>query len=238
MRRSALLLALALPAAACFPHPVLTADGRERVLRATAQQPSYLRVAVYVSPFFGDSSRVLLTDRPAAEVAALRAADGKPIASAVPERILPPGTPLFVTTVQFPTGAALFTRPPSSPRFSPWLLAVADGEERTAVILLSAQAETVEDLLAEIGRYLTSDDPGPAFRALPDGQRTAVLKKELVDGMGRDAALMAWGYPERIVLAPQARTEEWFWPQGRRHALFQDDRLVRYETAQEASPEP
>jgi len=229
MRRAALLFLLGLSSAACFPPSVLSPDARERVARATARQPRYLRVAVYAGPFFGDSSKVLLSDRPAVEISAMEAPDGKPLPVPPPDRILAPGTALFVDSVQFPTGSALWLRPVSTPRFLPWLVGQAEGDDRTAVILLSAQPANAEDVLAEVGRVLTPDDPAPAFRALPEGQRSAIQRKELVEGMSQEATAMAWGYPDRIVLDSQARTEEWSWASGRRHALFQDERLVRFE---------
>jgi len=233
MLRTLSLLALTAAAAACYPPPVLSPEGREKVVRSSANQARYLRVAVYAGPFFGDDSRVLVADRPAAELVL----DGAP-PGALPsfDRVLPPGTPLFVDGVQFPTGTAVWTRPASTPRYQPWVVGRTAGEGRPVVMLLSARAANSQDLLAEMGRVLTADDPGPAFRALPDFQRAAIQRKEVVEGMGREAAAMAWGYPDRIVLEEPGRTEEWSWSDGRRRATFQDDRLVRFESRRAEPP--
>jgi hypothetical protein len=231
MRRDLALVPLALAAAACFPAATLTAAGREQVARALTAQPRYLRVAAYVGPFFGDGSRLLLGDRPPAELAALLPAGGAPLAPPPAARILGPGTAVFVDAVEFPTGPALWTRPQATPRQVPWLLARVQGEERTAVVVLAGRSSDPEDVLAEAGRLLSSDDPTPAFRQLPDVHRAAVLRKEVVEGMGRPAAAMAWGSPDRVVVDPAARSEEWLWAGGRRRALFQDERLVRFEVA-------
>ena len=228
MRRAALL---ALLLSACYPPAILTPEGRETVVRATSRQPRYLRVAVYAGPFFGDRSRLLLVDRPATEVAALETSGGRPIAPPPPDSVLPPGTPVFVDAVEFPTGAVIWKRPPTTPRYRPWLLGRAAGQDRGVVIVLSGPAGDAEDVLAEVARVLTPDDPTPVFRALPEPQRAAIRKKELLEGMDREAALMAWGYPDRIAMEGTASGEEWTWSDGRRRALFQDDRLVRFEPA-------
>jgi len=235
MRRADLLL-LALATSACFPPATLTPDGREKVVRTLSRQPRYLRVAAYVGPFYRDGGRVLLSDRPASEIEVLETPDGKPIPPPPPERVLRPGTPVFVDTVQFPTGTVLWSRPILTPRYLPWLIASVEGVELPAVLLLSREAAEADDLLAEVGRVLSADDPTPIFRALPEAQRVAVLAKQPLEGMGRQAVAMAWGYPDRIAVDRPARTEEWSWSGGRRHAVFQDERLVRFETARPAPP--
>lgn len=236
MRRAAALLALALAAPACFPAATLTPDGREKVVRSLALQPRHLRVAVYVAPFYGDASRFLITDRPPTEIDVAEAAGGPALAPPVPVRVLPPGTPVFVDAVQFPTGPELWTRPASTPRLRPWLIATAAGLEAPAVLLLAARAEEADDVLAAVGRVLTADDPTPVFQALPEPQRAAVLRKQALEGMGRQALAMAWGYPDRIVVDRPARSEEWTWSGGPRRALFQDDRLARFDAGRGTPP--
>jgi hypothetical protein len=155
--------------ASCAPPSVLPAEGRETVVRSLSRQPRYLRVAVYVGPFFGDGSRVLLSDRPISELSLLESPGGQPILPPAPTRILPPGTPVFIDSVQFPTGATLWSRPVTTPRYNPWLLASVEGERRPAVLVLSSESPSAEDVLAEVGRVLTPDDPTPVFGAIPTG---------------------------------------------------------------------
>jgi hypothetical protein len=236
MRRAALWLPVALAASSCFPAGTLTPDGRERVVRTLALQPRHLRVAVFVAPFYGDASRVLIADRPPAEIDVAESAPA-PLAPPAPVRVLPPGTPVFVDGVQFPTGPALWTRPASTPRLRPWLLATVEGLEPPAVLLLAARAEEADDVIAEVGRVLSADDPTPVFQALPETQRAAILRKEPLEGMGRQAVAMAWGFPDRTVVDRAARTEEWTWSGGSRRALFQDDRLARIQSGRVAPPD-
>ena len=235
MRRLAAALRLL---ASCAPPSLVPPEGRETVVRTLARQPRFLRVAVYVGPFFGDASKVLLSDRPVSEITALETPDGKTIRPPPATRILPPGTPVFVDGVQFPTATAVWSRPVTTPRYNPWLVASVEGEKRQAILLLSAESATAEDLLAEVGRVLTPDDPTQIYAALPEPFRDAIREKAVTDGMSRQAAAMAWGYPDRIVMDRPARTEEWFWNGGNRRALFQDDRLVRHSTMPPAAPSP
>jgi hypothetical protein len=232
MRRLAAPASLALLAllASCATPSLLPAEGRETVVRALSRQPRYLRVAVYVGPFFGDGSRVLLSDRPISELSLLESSGGQPILPPAPTRILPPGTPVFVDSVQFPTGATLWSRPVTTPRYNPWLLASVEGERLPAVLVLSSESQSAEDVVAEVGRVLTAEDPTTIFAALPESVRDAIREKALVEGMTRQAAAMAWGHPDRIVMDRPTQSEEWFWTGGNRRAAFQDDRLVRYES--------
>jgi hypothetical protein len=235
MRRAAAALAF-LALSACAPVSTLPADGRETVVKALARQPRYLRVAAYVGPFFGDGSRVLLSDRPVGELVLLETPDGKPILPPPAKRILPPGTPVFVDAVRFPTGLTAWSRPVTTPRYNPWLVASVEGEKLPAVLVLSAESTRPEDVLAEVGRVLTPVDPTPVYAALPEPVRDAIREKALVEGMTREAAGMAWGFPDRIVMDKPARSEEWSWNNSTRKAFFQDDRLVRQEGATKPAP--
>lgn len=228
MRRIAAAAALLL-AAACVPPSRLSPEGRETAIRALSRQSRYLRVAVYVSPFFGDGSRLLVTDRPPAELRLLESPDGSPITPPAAIRVLPPGTPVFVDGVQFPTGTIPWSRPLTTPRYNPWLLVTVEGLPKPAVLVLSSDAATAQDVLAEVGRVLTADDPSVVFAALPESYRDAIREKSVVDGMNREAVAMAWGYPDKIVMDRPARAEEWSWNASPRKASFLDDRLVRYE---------
>ena len=55
-----------------------------------------------------------------------------------------------------------------TPRYNPWLLATVEGEKRPAVLVLSAESTRPEDVLAEVERVLTPDDPTQIFAALPE----------------------------------------------------------------------
>ena len=229
MRRLAVATALVL-LSGCVPPSQVPPEGRETVVRSLARQPRYLRVAVYAGPFFGDGSRVLLSDRPVSEIQVLEAPDGKSITPPPATRVLPPGTPVFVDGVQFPTGTVAWSRPLTTPRYNPWVLATVEGVGKPAVLVLSTESTTATDVLAEVGRVLTTDDPTAIFAALPDPVRDAIREKTLVEGMTRESVAMAWGFPDRIVMDRPSRAEEWFWTNSTRKASFQDDRLVRLDS--------
>jgi hypothetical protein len=181
------------------------------------------------SPLFGDHGKLLLLDAPAGEVDLLRATDGAVIPPPAVERILPPGTPVRVERVEFPTGMIIATRAVMSPRYHPWLYLKASGEERPYVMVLSHASVSADAILAEVDRMLTRDDPSRALAALPPEQRDAIGRRELIEGMGPRAVEMAWGVPEKIRIDRPAATAEWAWPTGKRRAWFQDEKLLRWE---------
>jgi hypothetical protein len=222
----ALVLALL---AGCTPRAVIPDPERQRVAAELSGQRRWLRVAVHAAPFWGDATKVLLTDAPPEELDLVETTGGEPVPPPAPERILPPGTPLRIGEIEFPTGWVIARRVVMSPRYHPWVLLERAGDARTQVIVLSQTAVTFDDVRAELERLVTADDPSQLLASLPQEQRDAIGRKELLEGMSPRAAEMAWGLPERRRLDRPAATEEWIWPGGKRKAFFQDDRLQRWE---------
>jgi hypothetical protein len=225
-----LVAALALLATtACTPLVVVPDAERERTHATLDGAQRFLRVAVTVHPLYGDSARRLLLDAPPGEVDLLRGGQDELIAPPPAERVLPPGTPVRIETVEFPTGMIIARRVMMSPRYHPWVLLSIPGDARPHVLVLPQTTATAVDALAEVDRVLSADDPSAALAALPADQREAVLRKELTEGMSLRAVEMAWGLPEKKRIDRPARTEEWTWPGGKRRASFNDEKLLRWE---------
>jgi hypothetical protein len=230
--RRVLVLVLALglfPLAACFPRAAILDAERERVQGSLAGRQRYARVALYAGPLWGDTAKVFLSDQPGAELDLVETASGVPIPPPSPQRVLAPGTPVRIRTVEFPSGWLIAQRVVMTPRYHPWVYLDLGGDARPHVIVLSQTAATSEEIQSELDRFLTSDDPAPAFGALPPDQRDAILRKEAQEGMTARALEMAWGFPERKRIDRPAGTEEWSWPGGKRRAFLRADRVERIE---------
>jgi hypothetical protein len=230
MRRALLLTAAALlPLLGCTAPAAIPDAERGRVDHELAGQERFLRVAAYVAPFWGDRTKLLLTDQPPADLHLIETTAGAPIPAPAPERVLAPGTAVRVRHVEFPTGWLIAKRVVMTPRYNPWVYVDVPGETRPLVVVLSQTAATFDDVRAEVSQILSADDPSSFFRALPQEQRDAILKKDLVEGMSQRAIEMAWGLPERKRIDRPAGTEEWTWPGAKRRVFVKDDRLVRWE---------
>src|SRR5512133_3717707 len=175
MRRILLFAVPLALAVACTPRANIPDAERTRVERELAGQQRYLRVAAYVAPFWGDRSKLLLSDQPPSELTYLETAAGVPIPPPAPERILPPGTAVRVREVEFPTGWLIAQRVVMTPRYNPWVF-VEGPENRPLVVVLSQTAATYDDVRSELSQVLTADDPSSLYRALPQEQRDAVLR--------------------------------------------------------------
>lgn len=222
-------LAVAAGLAGCTPRAVIPDAERQRVAGTLSGQPRWLRTAVYVAPFWGDRSKVLVSDVPTDDLDLVETAGGKPIPPPAPERILQPGTAVRIREVEFPTGWIISQRVVMTPRYHPWVLLDVPGDERTHVLVLSQTAATFDEVRAEVDRVLATDDPSPVLAGLPVEQRDAIGRKELAEGMSPRAVEMAWGLPERRRIDRPAATEEWIWPGGKRKAQFLEERLQRWE---------
>ncbi len=231
MRRALLVSTslLALAVLACTPRVVIPDAERERVRTSFSGEQRWVGVACYAAPLWGDTSKVLLSDQPLDELDLVESTGGAPIAPPAAERIVPPGTRVRIADVEFPTGWVISKRVVMSPRYHPWVLVEVPGDARPYVVVLSQTVTSYDDVRNELDRILTKDDPSSALAALPEEQRAAVLKKTLVEGMSPRAVELSWGLPERKRIDRPTSFEEWWWPDGKRHAAFQDERLVRWE---------
>lgn len=230
MTRIALAALLALSALpACMPRAVIPDEERLLVEQELVGRARWLRVAANVGPFFGDRTRYLLTDQPVDEIELLQSASGETIPPPPAERVLPPGTRVRIRAIEFPTPWRIAKRIVMTPRYHPWALLDVDGDPRPYVIVLPQEAVRLEEIEAELARYLTADDPSPFLQSLPREQQSAIRRRELVEGMSPRAVEMAWGQPERRRIDRPAGTEDWTWPGARRTARFREDRLARWE---------
>lgn len=230
MNRPALLVSVAVLAlAACHPRAVIPEEERLRVAEELDGRARWLRVACWAAPFFGDSTRYLLTDAPVDEVQLLESTSGRRIPPPPGERVLPPGTRVRIKTVEFPSAWLIAKRIVMTPRYHPWAILEVEGDARPYVIVLPQEATRLEDVNAELARLLSTDDPRPDLEALSREQVEAIRRKDLVEGMTARAVEMAWGQPEKRRIDRPATTEDWTWPAGRRAAHFKEDRLVKWE---------
>jgi hypothetical protein len=224
--RSPLLFALLSLLVACVPPVEIPEEERARASRALEGRRYYLEVAASASPFFGDETKMLLSDQPSEELDLLETPGGEPILPPPAERVLLPGTRLTITQVEFPTGFVIARRMLHTPRYHPWIYLALEGETRPLIIVLPQLIATTEEARAELGRLLSETDPGPEFRALPDAERAAISRKALTAGMSTRAVEMAWGFPAKKVIDRPEETEAWTWAGGRRTAFFRGGRLM------------
>lgn len=224
----AVLLGVAL--ASCATAQVAVPPTEASALaRTLAGEPRYLRVSMYVTPFFGDATKRLLTALPPDEVELLANPDGTPVSPGPIQGVLPVGTRVRIREVEFPSAMVMTQRVLFTPRTLVWIhLDVAGNADAAArgVLVLRPGLRTSAELLSELERYLAADDPSPRLDAWPESVRAAVRAKEAQPEMPAEALEMAWGYPERkrLELSGTQRQETWTWPR-KRSAVLLDGRV-------------
>lgn len=195
-----------------------------------------LATSVWVSPFFRDGSRRLLTLDPPNEVELLVTPDGQPILPGEAIEVLPAGTRVTVLSVGFPTRWASVARPLMTPRDQPWLeLAVAGRSSQTPyVVVLPPEMKTQEEVSRVIGKWLAPVGVDDEVRALPAQDRTVIATKQLETGVSRRALELAFGSPNlrRVYGEGESVMEEWTWVSDlkqRRTAWLRDGVVERVE---------
>ncbi|WP_426731244.1 hypothetical protein [Myxococcus faecalis] len=232
------VLVLTALAAGCGNYTRMAPDARTSLQRTLTgpDAEQYLRLSGNVTPFFGDSSKRLLTPYAPEDVHLLDDSSGKPISPGAVERTLPVGTKLRITKVEFPTAWVVAERVLYTPRTWPWVYLAEDGAKPDApplILVLPPNLDQPNDFRAELEKYLSPQSPKALMEAFAAPVRDAIREKRLVANMSADAVRMAWGPPERVrrSLEGAAKNEEWTYPGGRRKAFLSDGRLARAEEA-------
>ncbi len=228
-------LGCAVVASACATAQVaLPPEEASRVERQLTGETRYLRVSLYDTPFFGDSTKRLVTAVPPALVRLLNNPDGTPVNPGKAEGIFVTGTPVRIEKIEFPTNTTMAERVLFTPRTLAWVyLDIAGTAKKSAprVLVLRPGLRTENEFLSELERYVTHDDPSKRLEAFTDLTRDAVKAKNAVIDMPSEALEMAWGPPERKVLTfdGDKKRETWAWADGERTAVLVDGRLVSFK---------
>ncbi len=225
-------LALAVLCTGCVTAQVAVPPGQVADLeRALSGQARFLRVSMHATPFFGDATKRLVTPVPPELVRLLDDTSGKPINPGPIERTWPVGTAVRILKVEFPSNWVMAERVLYTPRTLVWVYLDVAGAPRKAppsVLVLRPGLRTDQEVLAELDRHLTRDDPTPLLEGFSDAVREAIRAKAAVVDMPAAALEMAWGFPEskRIELIEGQRKETWRWGDGARTAVLLDGRVT------------
>jgi len=221
--------------AGCATYNALGPQERATVESELARsgEDRFLRVSFYVTDFFGDASKKLITAVPPEEVRLLDHPDGRPVNPGKVEKIIPAGTRARILKVEFPTAWSMTERLAYTPRHLPWIYVSIAGEqtELPYILVLRPDLDTPDRFYNDLERYLSAHDPAQRMSQWSEPVRAAIARKEAVTDMPAEAVEMALGYPELKIINFEGpvKREEWFYAGKRRVAIVTDGRLLRVE---------
>lgn len=229
------LVPLAL-ATGCASQTLLSAEDRSKLQQDLSTGPSsvrYLRFSSYLTPFFGDASKRLLTPHPPEEVRLLNDTQGKPINPGPVQALLPAGTKVRILKVEFPTAWVMAERVLYSPRTQPWVYLDIEGAPPgpPVVLVLPPMAKSREEFLAEMDQHLVEHDPAPRLAKFQPRFQEAIKQKKVLEYMPEAAVELSWGRPESIrrTLDAQQVHQEWTYPGGKRRVFITDGLVTRVD---------
>ncbi|MCY1045021.1 hypothetical protein OV208_27150 [Corallococcus sp. bb12-1] len=228
---------LAVVSVGCVSATRMSPEDRAALDRGLSGPDSeqYLRVSGYLTPFFGDASKRLLTPYPPEDVRLLDDTSGKPISPGPIQATVPAGTRVRITKVEFPTAWVVTERVLYTPRSWPWVYVTVEGAPagEQVVLVLPPNLDRQDAFRTELEKTLTPHPMKDQLAGFSAAVREAVRTKKLVADMPADAVCMAWGPPETVRRSMEgaARNEEWRYAGERRKAFLTDGRLVRAEEA-------
>jgi hypothetical protein len=169
----------------------------------------FLKQSVYAGRFYDDDRYQLVHARRFEELTYLLNAEGEPITPPKATEIIPAGTQVRVERIAWPDGETIFRRPLYTPRYTTWVyLRVARGRgnnneitferESTHIMLLPGGIKDAATFNEWFSATLTTTDPNPYLRSLPETQRVAIDRKMVEPGMDYTALTSALGFPDRI----------------------------------------
>ena len=207
----------------------LPPEQASHVDRRLTSETRFLATSMYVTPLFGDSTKKFLTAVEPKLVRVLNNPDGSSVNPGKVEGILPVGTAVRVDRVEFPSTTVMAERVLFTPRTLAWLyLDVANTKKAVPhVLVLRPGLRTEDELMSEVERYLSREDPAKRLESFSDATREGVKTKTAVLDMPSEALEMTWGPPERknIALEGDKKRETWFWGETR-NAVLLDGRVV------------
>ncbi|HVE82111.1 MAG TPA: hypothetical protein VND93_04665 [Myxococcales bacterium] len=230
--------ALLAAACGCLGYTELTpSDRREAQRGLLAGSDRYTRVSLYVTPFFGDDTRRLLSQDPPYELRMVFLPDGEPVIPGPTQKIIPAGTPAKILGVEFPTAWAIANRVTYTPRFQPWVLVGVKGEpaDTPLVLVLPANLANGSEVEAAVDRYLSRMPLKPLLGGLTERLKIAIRTKTALYDMTGDVLELTWGYPDEKVIGFDengGRRETWIYAGGARKAILVGGRVM------ELWPEP
>ncbi|WP_375773653.1 hypothetical protein NR798_23230 [Archangium gephyra] len=238
MKRLLALLVLvpAVLATGCASQTPLSAEDRSKLQHDLTTGPSavrYLQASSYVTPFFGDASKRLLTPYPPEEVRLLNDTRGNPINPGAVQAMAPAGTKVRVLKVEFPTAWVMAERVLYSPRTQPWVYLDVEGVPAgpPVILVMPPQLKTNEDVRAELDRHLAEHELAPKLAKFQPRFQEAIRQKKVLEYMPEAAVQMSWGPPERIrrTLDGTQVHQEWIYPGEKRRVFITDGLVTRVD---------
>jgi hypothetical protein len=245
-RRLALLVLVSgVLATGCASQTLLSAEDRSKLQQDLTTGPAavrHLQYSSYVTPFFGDASKRLLTPYPPEEVRLLNDTQGNPINPGAVQAMAPAGTKVRVLKVEFPTAWVMAERVLYSPRTQPWVYLEVEGVPAgpPVILVLPPQLKTKEDVKAELDRHLAEHELGPRMGKFQQRFQEAIRQKKVLEYMPEGAVEMSWGPPERIrrTLDGQQVHQEWVYPGEKRRVFITDGLVTRVDEGTPAAANP
>lgn len=226
----ALALAAFTLAGCAAPQVFVPAEQAAKLERTLVGEDRFLRVSMHATPFFGDATKKLLSPVPPELVRLLDDTSHAPVNPGPVEHTFAAGTPVRIRKVEFPSSFVMAERVLYTPRTLAWVYTDVAGTPKGSpphVLVLRPGLKTEAEVMAELERYLSREDPSKLLEGLSDGVREAVKQKNAVVDMPASALEMAWGYPDsrRIELVGEQKKETWSWA-GKRTATLLDGRVT------------
>ena len=216
---STLFLFLLLPA--CVNHVKIPDSAQKHIDNDVVQKTLWLKQSLYAGQFYDDDRYQLLFPRPFEELKYVKTVDGDYILPPAAKEIIPAGSKVVITKIEWPSRGVIFNRPILSPRNWPWIyLRVARDRgpvttlrDSTYIMILPENITDEKSFNQWKKSYLDKEDPNEWLLSYEKNILFGILHKKPVLGMDYQALMATLGQPnhlkkELITLDNQKITKE------------------------------
>jgi hypothetical protein len=163
----------------------------------------WLKQSLYAGPFYDDDRFTLLHASSFDELTYLKMPDGATILPPKPSFIIPVGTRVTITAIEWPDWNNFVKRPIFTPRHLPWMkmtVAMQRGQvslmrPETFIFLLPVESDNSRHFESWFLSIFSDKDTNPWLLGLKPEVQNAVLGKRAMAGMSREALRAALGDP-------------------------------------------
>lgn len=202
MRRFCCILSAA-ALSACASQTKITKPVREAIAARHTGRVVELKRSCYFGDLYDENEKWLLSEHAFADTYHIVDTDGAPIHPTGQRGIVPAGTKLVISHIEFPDMRAMARRMLTTPRYNPWIYLQPSPSSTSLpegrpwfILLLPMDMETEKQVEDAVATLLSPEGEVSSWLAsLRPTIRVAIEHKDIIEGMNEQELVAAMGEP-------------------------------------------
>lgn len=190
----------------CINHIKIPDSAQKHINKEVLQTTLWLKQSLYSGQFYDDNRYQLLYPRPFEELKYVKTVDGDFILPPAAKEIIPAGSKVIISKIEWPSAGVIFNRPILSPRNWPWVyLRVARDRgpvttlrDQTYIMILPENITDEASFNHWKNTYFAKQDPNEWLLSYDKKILSGILHKKPIMGMDYQALTATLGQPNHL----------------------------------------